>query len=363
MNTFSRDAGGHGGDILAAAEEFGLAPHQFCDFSSNINPLGPPVGLQEDLKEHLDEICRYPTPQARLFRSKLSQFINLPEERIFSGNGANDLIHLLFLWKKPRKVIIPYPTFSEYTRAARLVGGQVIGLPLPLDASLETDTFIELLKDKDTDFLVFCSPNNPTGFFYHGSRFNELIYEAQRCGVTTLIDESFFAFTDGSAVESIAHEMRSNIWVVVSLTKLWALPGLRLGYAVGPPEEVKELENFADPWRVNALAQRAGIYCLETEDYLQDSQALIRKERNFLYQGLQKIRGLTVFPGRANFLLIRVDKKGFSSGFVYRKLAEKGLLIRNAANFKGLTESYFRVAVKNRHENERLLAELQGILI
>jgi threonine-phosphate decarboxylase len=353
-----RDAGGHGGDLLAAASEFGIRSEEFCDFSSNVNPLGPPPGLEEELKANLHEICRYPTPQARDFRAGLAACLDFPEERILIGNGANELIHLLFLWIKPQKVLIPYPAFSEYARAARLAGAAVEGFPLPLDATLDTRSLIKSLAG--VDLCIFCSPNNPTGFFYHEDLLEEVVCEAGKKGVLFFLDESFLAFTGKPAAESFSRSGYSNLWVVTSLTKLWALPGLRLGFLTGPRDGIKSLTQNGDPWRVNALAQRAGLYCLSCTNYLQQSVDLVRKEREFLLWHLQDIKELRVFPGEANFLLLRGEKAGFSSADIYRYLASRGILIRNAENYPGLDQRYFRIAVRRREDNVRLLQELQN---
>jgi threonine-phosphate decarboxylase len=353
-----RDSGGHGGDLLAAAAEFGIKPEDFCDFSSNVNPLGPPPGLDEELKAHINEISRYPTPQARPFRSALSAWLGLPEEQLLIGNGANELIHLFFLWRRPRRVLIPCPAFSEYARAARLAGAEVERFPLPLDASLDKNSVAGFLAG--VELLVFCSPNNPTGFFYHGEALREIIEEAGKKGVNVLLDESFLPLTGSDPADSLAGAGYDNLWVVTSLTKLWALPGLRLGCLYGPREEINSLSQNGDPWRVNALAQRAGLYCLVAEGYLKKSVELIKREREYLLARLQEIEGITVFPGEANFLLLKGERDGFTSADLFRKLASRGILIRDASNYPGLDHRYFRIAVLRREKNLRLLEELQN---
>lgn len=352
------EAGGHGGDLMAAAREFGIKPDSFCDFSSNVNPLGPPPGLKKELIENIDEIARYPIPQARDLRFALAGALGLPAERVLPGNGANELIHLLFLWKRPRRVLIPCPGFSEYARAARLAGAAIENFLLPLDAALPADRLVERLAG--VDFLVFCSPNNPTGFFYHGGALRAIIQEAGKRGITVLLDESFFALTGKPVAESYTGAPYDNLWVVTSLTKLWALPGLRLGFLCGPREGIKSLTQNGDPWRVNVLAQRAGMYCLADRGYLEETIALVKREREFLLRQLPDIQGITVFPGEANFLLLRGESKGFSSADLYRKLASRGILVRNAANYPGLDQRYFRVAVLRREKNIRLLEELHN---
>lgn len=355
-----RETGGHGGDLQAIAVELGVQPGDFCDFSSNINPLGPPPGLFEELQKNLlADLRRYPVPQARVFRNALATFLDIPIERLLIGNGASELIHLLFLWARPRRVIVPFPTFSEYERAAKLAGAEVKKFPLSLETpSLEEDKIKKLLAWGD--FLVFCNPNNPTGLFYAPEKIREIVREAADRGATVLVDESFFFLTDRSFEELFLGRGYPNLWTVVSLTKLWALPGLRLGVLAGPAEKIKTLTQWGDPWRVNALAQRAGTFCLQQKGYINLSLKMIRRERDYLLKNLKEIKSLKVFPGEANYLLVRGEENSFSSAALFQFLAAKGILIRNAANFPGLDQRYFRIAVLQRENNKRLLQGLHN---
>ncbi len=351
--------GGHGGNIGAVADRFGLKKEDICDFSSNINPLGVPEGLPGELKDHLHEICSYPEPLAATLRRGLAGHLAIPEEKILLGNGANELIHLFFLWSRPGKVLIPAPTFSEYERAARLSGATVERFLLPPGVSLQAGELMKRLQG--VDLVVLCNPNNPTGAYYRRELVEEVVLGARQRGAAVLLDESFFTLTGKPPSESMAPSGHDNLWTVVSLTKLWALPGLRLGYIVGPRGGIKKL-SAGDPWRVNALAQRAGLYCLKDEGYVRKSIELVREERQFLMGGLQEIDGLKVFPGEANFLLLRGEKEGFNSRQLYGRLASQGVLIRDASNFPGLDHRYFRVAVLRRPQNELLLEKIASCL-
>ena len=173
--------------------------------------------LQNNLSGDLD---RYPVPQARVLRSALASFLAISVERLLVGNGANELIHLLFLWARPQRVIIPFPTFSEYERAARLAGAEVRKFPLPLQAAspLERANIKELLAWGD--FLVFCNPNNPTGFFYAPETILEIVREAGEKNITILIDESFVFFTGRPLQHAFLANNYPHLWTVVSLTCL-----------------------------------------------------------------------------------------------------------------------------------------------
>lgn len=350
------NTGGHGGNVFSAAEEFALDPEKICDFSSNINPLGPPPGLTEKLKSHISIIKNYPLPHACRLRRSLAEKWNLAEDCLLVGNGANELIHLLFLWLRPRKVLLPAPTFSEYQKAAGLIGCRVLRFPLPPGSQLGVKGLTNLLAQ--VDMLVLCNPNNPTGAYYPEELLENVIWEAEKRSVTVLIDESFLPFT-GESKENRPRKNYPHLWTVTSLTKIWALPGLRLGYITGPPEKIHSLTKNGDPWRVNMLAQLAGLYCLEDNEYLKRSIKLIKRERDFLLRQLRSIKNLKVFEGRANYLLLKCNEPGFSLTNFYRSLASRGILVRKADNFAGLDRTYFRIAVRTRRENILLCEEIR----
>ncbi len=354
------ESGGHGGDLLEAARRWGYDPGQIVDFSTNVNPLGPPRGLIEHLETCLPAIVRYPSPQARELREALAGHYDLPAGRVLPGNGANELIHLLFLWKRFRKVFVPAPTFSEYERAALLAGTAVERYPLPPGKALD-EAFGGISIHGD-DLLVICNPSNPTGAFYDQSVLLPVVEKALERGAAVLLDESFLALT-GRFEESQVSNHLPGLWIVVSLTKLWALPGLRLGFLVGPEAEIGRLVRCGDPWRVNLLAQEAGLYCLREKDYLEKTLALVEKERTYLVEGFTKTGCFQVYAAAANYLLLRGTVPGFD-GHDYRQyLAEKGVLVRRADNFYGLDQSYFRIAVLCRSDNSRLLRETEEYLV
>ncbi len=349
----SDETGGHGGDLAAALRKWS-PDGEFVDFSSNINPLGPPSGLIEYLADRLPAMTAYPTPQARELREKLSVAFGISEQRLILGNGANELIHLIMLWKKPRRVLVPAPSFSEYERAARLSGAQVTYFPLPPGKPLDPEAVVSSLEKED--LLVFCNPNNPTGQLY---RQNDLILiagEAEKRGAMVMVDESFIPLT-GKDDQSLRDLKLGNLWVVVSLTKIWGLPGLRIGFAGGPEAEVEELSRWGDPWRVNFLAQHAGLYCIGCKSYIDKTLALIKKEREFLTRRLRDAGKFKVYDSAANYLLLQAVDPAFTVPVFQDALARRGLLIRRADNFPGLDQRYLRIAVKKRPDNLRLLQE------
>lgn len=349
---YDNETGGHGGDLLDAAKRWKSESGKMIDFSSNINPFGPPPGLLEFLRRSLPEIVSYPSPQARELREKLGLFLNVPLECLLIGNGANELIHLLLLWRRPGKVFVPAPSFSEYERAAVLAGARVERYFLPPGEEIDISSLACNLDQGD--FLVFCNPNNPTGILSKRSKLITLVEAAAERGATVLIDESFIPLT-GRPEESLRDQRCGNLWVVTSLTKIWSLPGLRLGFAIGPQEDVQEITRWGDPWRVNILAQKAGIFCLGRKSYLEKSLALIEKERRFLTGRFRETGEFYVYEGSANYLLLRGLNPSFNVAEYQDYLAQRGILIRRADNFCSLDQRYFRIAVLKRPENLRLL--------
>ena len=358
-HSFNDETGGHGGDLAAAYARWDPAAGELIDFSSNINPLGPPAGLLEHLEKALPEIVAYPTPQARELRRKLALFFNLPEQRLLLGNGANELIHLLMLLLSPRRVFVPAPSFSEYERAAKLAGAILERFPLPPGGEPDYNNLIGQLTQGD--LLVFCNPNNPTGKLFKRSDLLPLVAAAEERGAKVLIDESFIPLT-GSAAESLRDLELDHLWVVISLTKIWGLPGLRLGCLVGPGGEIAEISRWGDPWRVNMLAQKAGLYCLEQVKYITETLELIAEERAYLESQIKATGAFQVFEGAANFLLIKGHDPEFKVERFQADLAQMGLLVRRADNFPGLDQRYFRIAVRKRAENERLVKAIKGWL-
>jgi len=353
------ETGGHGGDLARASERWNLNSGELIDFSSNINPLGPPPGLLDHLREALPGIVAYPTPQARELREELGNFLAVPADRLLLGNGASELIHLIILWRRPKRVFVPAPSFSEYERAASLAGSAVERYSLM--PGEEADLAAVGRKLKSGDLLVFCNPNNPTGILYPRRELMSLVDAAAERGAEIMIDESFIPLT-GKPGESLREPERYNLWVITSLTKVWSLPGLRLGCAAGPRKDIEELTSRGDPWRVNCLAQAAGLYCLGSSGYLEESLALIDKERAYLAGGFLETGSFHVFEGSANYLFIMGLQPGFEVAGYRDYLAKRGILIRRADNFHNLDHRYFRVAVRRRPENRRLLQETAGYL-
>ncbi|MCL6561021.1 MAG: aminotransferase class I/II-fold pyridoxal phosphate-dependent enzyme, partial [Firmicutes bacterium] len=305
----------HGGNVWSSNQKTGIAPQKIFDFSANLNPLGPPAGVLKLLKEKINFIRFYPEPNAKSFRSAVATKLELSSEQVIVGNGASELISLFFWVFRPKKVLIPAPAYSDYTRASRSAGAKVKYFFFnPGDHFASSlDAIADEVISRRPDAFVFCNPNNPTGVFWEDV--SPLLKASALKGIPFLLDVSFLPFADVDWRSWLKQDDfipfwrdegtdKSFLFLVFSLTKIYALPGLRLGIGIGSPSLISKMEAAKDPWSVNSLAQLAGLQCLQEQLYLAKSLEIVRKEREYLHRSLNRLPGLRPFGSRANFLLV-----------------------------------------------------------
>ncbi len=350
----------HGGDIYHKKITY--------DFSVNVNPLGIPPGVQQILRDSVGHWDSYPDPECRQLRRKLAGHHGVEEERIACGNGAADLIYRLAFGIRPRKALLPSPTFSEYGRALSAVGCQVRHYGLREEENFRVDVGELARFLEEGDILFLYNPNNPTGQAVPNRQVAQLLQACRDKQVFCVLDECFCEFLDRPDTYTFMGNIRDWPEAVIlrAFTKSYALAGLRLGYAVcGDPGVAGKLRQTGQPWSVSLPAQEAGVAALEEKDYLEQVRSLLRREREYVGDGLTKL-GFCVFPSQANYLLFK-DVEEDSHGNLWEQLREKGILIRDCSNFAGLGSSgsglpgkdpafrYYRTAIRTREENEKLL--------
>lgn len=345
---------GHGGDLTTAAEAYGLSADDFLDFSSNINPLGPPPVAERLFREAWRDIARYPDPAAWQLRRAIAESHGVPEASVIAGNGAAELIDLAVRAIRPRVTGLARPSFGEYEEAVAKSGGTVCELLLREadDFALRAETVEAKLSAMDALFLGH--PNNPTGRLLDPALVRRIVAE----GKTLLLDEAFLDFSEREKELTLLREaaVTERLVVIRSLTKFYSLPGIRLGFAVAHPGLIERMRRLQVPWSVNGPAQRIGAQLLGLSEFAEATRAWLAAERPRLAQALEAL-GLRVFPSDANYLLFRLPREaGFSARDLQQRMGRKGVLIRDASRFAGLDAAYGRVAVKRRGENERLAA-------
>ena len=343
----------HGGDWAAFQIEYGALP---LDFSANISPLGVPEGVRSSIVSAAADADRYPDPLCRSLREAIAKREGVPLERVFCGNGASDLLYRAVWAARPRRALVTAPAFGEYEAALETAGCGILRVPLNGDFRLTDDILATI--DHNIDIIILCQPNNPAGTTVAPELLRAI---AARCGETgsrLLIDECFIDFLDDSSVYTAKGllERYPNLLLLKAFTKLYGLAGVRLGYALCADTAFLGAMRLAGPpWAVSSVAQAAGIAALQEKDYVNSVRRLIRIERPWLYDRLSAL-GLRVILGEANFLLFR------SEAALDAPLRERGVLIRRCGDFAGMDDTWYRVAVRTRAENERLIAALGEVL-
>lgn len=348
----------HGGNIWTAAQKWGLPIDRILDFSANINPLGPSPEARRAIEENLDRLIHYPEPTGDSCKLSLAQYLEVDIRNLILGNGGSELIYLLGRMFYKGRLLLLTPCFSEYGEGLE----KPRRLEIPLDADkkfeLPLGQMIETMRAGDLIFIG--NPNNPTGNCFNSRDLRELAARARDIGAVAVVDEAFLDFT-GDPDQSLRYMVQENpaLIVVGSLTKFFAIPGLRLGYAAAAAEHIRQMEFLLPTWRINTLALAAGRASLADRDYIEKTVALVNRERQFLLEQLQALPFLRAFPAASSFLLIDAQASGLTAAKWQERLGPQGILIRDCGNFKNLSPYYFRVAVKRREQNLRLLEALR----
>lgn len=360
---------GHGGDRWTAGELWGRPAKNFLDFSANINPLGPPRKLVEALQAALMEkgpsvLTEYPDPECRTLRRMLAEFHQVSEEGVIIGNGGAELIDLINEAVRPRQVGVIHPSFTEYEKTARKRGQEVRALPVRADEHFQPEegTLMDLIRSVDLFYLG--QPNNPCGTLLSEDLLREAARQAASHGTVLAVDEAFLDFVVEEEKRSFIRQIEKYPTTVVirSMTKFYALPGLRLGYGVGHPEWIRPMGKRQIPWSVNSLAQLAGEVALSCSTFRTETHRWLQRERKYVVEQLKEIQGIEAWWGEVNFFLIRLRKNGITATQLQEYMGQNGVMIRDASTFSGLDPRYIRVAVRSRGENRQLVTVLKRIL-
>lgn len=350
----------HGGNIIEAAAAIGVDVNSLTDFSANINPLGMPDSLKRAITENLALAERYPDVEYRALHQALANHHKIPTEWVLAGNGETELIFNLVQQLSPRKALLLTPGFAEYRRALTRVGCEIVDFQLSEEQGWQPDESLLSALTPDLDCLFLCTPNNPTGLLLDNVL---LLALAQRCrenSIALIVDEAFLDFLPDEPGFIPQLVSFPQLYVLRSLTKFFAIAGLRLGYLVSADTvTVGRIRQLREPWTINAFAALAGEVILNDHDYIEASYRWLSAEQPRLYNGLSELQGITVWPPRANYIFLRCDIDGLE---LQRALLKKNILIRHCANYPGLDARYYRVAIKSQLDNDRLLDALRRVL-
>ncbi|MFC4301858.1 threonine-phosphate decarboxylase CobD [Cohnella boryungensis] len=355
---------GHGGDLWTASGRFDIAPGEWLDYSANINPLGPPPQALAALRDGLAAIVNYPDPGHRELKRLLADTLKVAEEELLIGNGAAECMALALAGLGVRKAGVIAPCFSEYAQLAADYGAEVRTVVAKEENGFRAnaDELEELLEE--VDLLFVGHPNNPTGMTYSLEQLREIVRLAARSSAYVAVDEAFIDFIPAEERATLLPELRDypHVLLIRSMTKFYAIPGLRLGYTVAAPALIARMARKQVTWSVNGLALLAGQACLQPElaDYEARTRELIATERAFLRKEIGDRLGWRTWSGEANFLLVRTSE-AWTAADLQGALGPRGILVRSCARYEGLTERDIRIAVRGRADNERLMSALANI--
>lgn len=336
----------HGGDTFDCEIVY--------DFSANLNPLGMPENVKKALRKSISEWEKYPDPFCRSLVKKLSERENFPTENIVCGNGAADLIFRIVQAVKPKKAVVCAPSFSEYSKALTYNDCEISAYFLSEQTNFALDENILEKLDETVQMLILCTPNNPTGRTIDGELLHRICEKCKANDIVFLCDECFIDFTENAA--RAEQFINPNVVVLKAFTKIYAMAGLRLGYALfGDKALAEKVRKNGQFWSVSAPAQTAGVTALSEKYYLEETLELVKAERECLTEKLQNF-GFKVYPSEANFILF------YTKLPLDEMLLQKKILIRNCANFSGLTDGFFRIAVRSHEENAALVSAIERCL-
>lgn len=339
----------HGGNVYQ---------YQNCvDFSANCNPLGTPESVKNAIIESLSHINDYPQVGCAPLKEAIAQYEGVEKSEVICGNGAAEIIFSLCRALKPKKALLPAPTFAEYEQALASVDCSCghFFLKEEQDFFME-DSFLKEIS-KEFNIIFLCNPNNPTGILTKREFLIKVLEKCREHSVFLVVDECFLDFVKEPESYTLKGVLKEypNLFLLKAFTKRYAMAGVRLGYGLTANRELLEkMESVTQPWNVSSLAQAAGLAALKEREYVKQGRETVFREQEFLKKEMKAL-GFQVFPSEANYIFFKGEQN------LFEKCVEKGILIRDCSNYPGLKSGFFRIAVKSHEDNKTLLRVLREI--
>lgn len=357
----------HGGDIYGTSEKLGIDCEAVIDFSANISPLGLPKPVRRAIIDELEGSKHYPDIYQRRLKRAISQKLSekasgsfwLTPEMILCGSGAADIIYRLVYALKPKRALMIHPTFVEYEAAMACVGTEIVSYCLNHEDFMVREDILEAMTEA-IDVVFICNPNNPTGVLTERSLLVRMAQKAEALGIFMVVDECFLDFVRAGDAYTMLPYLESfrHVLILRSFTKMFAMPGLRLGYGIcSDTEFLEKMARFGQSWAVSTVAESAGLAALSATDYENTVMTYVENERAWLYEKLEKL-GIGYIQSHANYILIHVPMVAR----LYERLLQYGIMIRQCDNYVNLDKSYYRIAVNDHDKNERFISALEKII-
>lgn len=349
----------HGSDLEKIEIIYGIKKEDITSFSANVNPLGISPRLRKTLADKIDAITGYPDREYTSLRKCIADYIKGDMDNIVVGNGSTELISLFIQLISPKNALILAPTYSEYEREITLNGGTCNFYGLSEENNFKLDLAdLELSLEKGIDLLIICNPNNPTSTSITVHQMEDILKICKKNDIIIMVDETYVEFAPNmNDVTSVPlTDKYDNIIILRGISKFFAAPGLRLGYAIcGNKPLMEELNKKKNPWTINTLAAIAGEIMFTDEVYINKTRDLIHSERERVCNMLSSSKNAKVYEPTANFVLIKILKEGVTSSHLFDVAIKEGLMIRDCSTFTFLDNTFIRFCFMSPEMNTKLV--------
>lgn len=351
----------HGGNIEELTRKYNLDKEKLIDFSANINPLGLNKNVKKTIIEAIEEINIYPDITYYNLKKSISSYEKITLDYLTLGNGAAEVIFNLVRAINPKKALLLAPTFGEYEEALLSINSKVEYYMLKEGNNWDINIDILEKINKETDMIFICNPNNPTGKLTDRKLILEVLEKAKNYDCVVAIDESFLDFVKDNENYTLINyiEDYKNLFIIKSLTKFFAMPGLRIGYGITYDKTlIRKINSISVPWNINVLAEKGAIKALAEKEYINNTINYIENEKDRFYYELCKFNDLKIFKPSVNYIMFKINK----NIDLKEEMMKENIIIRSCSNYIGLDNKYYRVAVRKREENEKFIDVLKKIL-
>lgn len=345
----------HGGDIYRNTVNL--------DLSVSLNPLETPESVRDAVAGAIKRAGFYPDIEMLELRRAIARAEGIGEEYVYGGNGASELLMAAVRTVRPGRALLFEPGFSGYRHALRSVGCEII------ECVLDEGEGFALSGDKaaalgdDFDMVFFCDPMNPSGKNIDEKLLLDILDRAREKKISVCLDESFFYMSEKALDTHVRGRGRlvdeyEDLMIIRSMTKLFSVPGVRMGYVLANPKFIEGMRRQLPEWNLSVFGEAgiaAGIKEIRGGDFLRRTMDAIRREREYISRGLSEI-GFTVYESDTSFILFKGCEE------LYDRLLQRGILIRDCSDFLGLKKGFYRIGLRRHEDNERLLREIRGIV-